>query len=971
MCTLGSGAFAAHSRRFSNLPEFSRILWKILEASGMLSKILEDSRIFRNVLEASGRFSKLLEDSRSSENFHAHVRSAACSTSGRGTALDEVPLAENRWHGATSNIVKVYPPVHIVNQKGVSDLMKIEELVTNSIIAIIIISVHGVHPLSNRDKVHSSGNAEDGHSEIEALFRGNSRMCWENILSNRDVAAIVRGGSNSTSSLSNYYMLPNGHVEHFEVISVVTHDLLDHHLFLNFLHGMRVNGFHQPHPLILSPMKKHGANEFWMRRMQALISRLESLPDSTVVLVQDCLDALVIGTPIAILQRFLKLEKDIVFGAEILCDTPYCRNNIGIKRFMEMIAPSGRAMMKFLNAGNVIARAGPLAQFLHFAKIEMENKDLDDQAAFTNVLFHHGDHNYVDDGDNGINVKEEQYHHQQKKELPMKLKITLDYEAEIFAIIPPGYTLFMEFFEWDHHDVTTTLSDGGSSSRRTSTLAVKKSGVQPAIVHFAGMRALHEDKIATPCEEFLAAVYNAIGQQLTYPLNKIYVVVFTPRSWEHPIEKEALPQFLAEATSANKSSSSSLFSQQQQQQQQQSDSVSLIWLQEYHPGAKIHAVIKEEEAEVEAEMAITKMRTMKGGFDNKMMQDRTTVTLAVDFDDDEHHHYHHHHHHHNIDGDGDTDKNSTHTEYNEIVEKLVSNYKSHSLKEMRKRRKKEEGCTVNKAGSLRESMKKKEKEKGGSTTPVQQELEEGGRKSLVMMQQDSMESAKGSSLVSQNGHFELRIKDEESSLKVCMYNISSSSNNPRSEREWKNANAAAADDDDDDGQAEKSNTKKKMILRLRRRHRQRRDVHRHRRRDKKEEEEVDDKEAAAENLMSCFSKPFHNSYPYGVFPSLIPPPLSPEKILTFQNDGSICLYYGLHIFSDHGRSIWSEKFRICETHPCRMMVGNDGSLLVLSGAFILWKLNFVPSIAASSSYYFPSLGSLFEGGGAVRTMDNL
>eukprot|EP00466_Bigelowiella_natans_P017304 jgi/Bigna1/92025/estExt_fgenesh1_pg.C_1860002 len=58
--------------RFSNLPEFSRILWKILEASGMLSKILEDSRIFRNVLEASGRFSKLLEDSRSSENFHAH-----------------------------------------------------------------------------------------------------------------------------------------------------------------------------------------------------------------------------------------------------------------------------------------------------------------------------------------------------------------------------------------------------------------------------------------------------------------------------------------------------------------------------------------------------------------------------------------------------------------------------------------------------------------------------------------------------------------------------------------------------------------------------------------------------------------------------------------------------------------------------------------------------------------------------------
>eukprot|EP00466_Bigelowiella_natans_P015259 jgi/Bigna1/126575/aug1.2_g1283 len=129
------------------------------------------------------------------------------------------------------------------------------------------------------------------------------------------------------------------------------------------------------------PFRDEDENSFWRRRIDAMRKAMLSLPPDTLVLVLDSLDVLFLKGPETLLGEYKKMNKKVVYGAEMLCDTASCRTNSSLKNFLLSRAPKPSNAAKFLNAGNVIGKAGDLATIYQKVTSMMRIMDVDDQTA--------------------------------------------------------------------------------------------------------------------------------------------------------------------------------------------------------------------------------------------------------------------------------------------------------------------------------------------------------------------------------------------------------------------------------------------------------------------------------------------------------------------------------------------------------------------------------------------------------------
>jgi hypothetical protein len=176
------------------------------------------------------------------------------------------------------------------------------------------------------------------------------------------------------------------------ILTTISTDLTNHPLHHNFVFALNRLGYKQLTTSRLDPAED-GEMEFWLRRMKAIHAHLESLGSSQIVLIVDCLDVLFHADPNAILERFKtltsaptaekKYKYDIVYAAEMLCDTASCRKTSELKDFMISQAPytsKSHKFPRFLNAGTAIGRAGPFAELIAKVIDRMEQNEIDDQA---------------------------------------------------------------------------------------------------------------------------------------------------------------------------------------------------------------------------------------------------------------------------------------------------------------------------------------------------------------------------------------------------------------------------------------------------------------------------------------------------------------------------------------------------------------------------------------------------------------
>ena len=257
------------------------------------------------------------------------------------------------------------------------------------------------------------------------------------------------------------------------VITVISDELKQMKAHLNFLFSLRRQGFTRIVALNVKPLQSgEFETDFWLRREAAMVTGLQALRADEVALVIDSTDVLFFAGPDVLLERFLRVGHDIVFGAEMLCDTLFCRQNSSLSDFMRSRAAvwSNGTRMSFLNAGNFIGRVGPMLKLVDDVHTRMSRTHEDDQAALVALWAGAPD------------------------------RLTLDYAGGIFAVVPPTFSFFRT--AWRIRESTQALEN-------------RLTGLSPPIVHFAGMRLAAYDTGVThrsinPCQAFLASVYDRL-----------------------------------------------------------------------------------------------------------------------------------------------------------------------------------------------------------------------------------------------------------------------------------------------------------------------------------------------------------------------------------------------------------------------------------------------------------------------------
>jgi len=277
------------------------------------------------------------------------------------------------------------------------------------------------------------------------------------------------------------------------VVTVISDDMRHFPSYSNFLFSARKLGFSSVMPLPVAPMPRGSAeaeDAFWLRRSETLVHYLRKLPPDMVVMMVDNLDVLFAQGPDEILGRFGRLGKDIVFGAEMLCDTSACRGNATLRGFMEKAAPED-APLRFLNAGNAIGRNAAMIALFEEVLHYMRQYRVDDQTAVVHTWFRRS------------------------------AALTLDYESAIFGVLPQSCAQFQQLW------VQEETASGATVVRS------KASGKSPAVWHFAGMRLADPgffdaaDFLINPCQNFLAGLYDGLGQTL----------LSAPRKAETPVPR--------------------------------------------------------------------------------------------------------------------------------------------------------------------------------------------------------------------------------------------------------------------------------------------------------------------------------------------------------------------------------------------------------------------------------------------------
>mmetsp|Transcript_19272 Transcript_19272/g.31396 ORF Transcript_19272/g.31396 Transcript_19272/m.31396 type:complete len:903 (+) Transcript_19272:222-2930(+) len=270
--------------------------------------------------------------------------------------------------------------------------------------------------------------------------------------------------------------------EELYVVTSATSNLAQSKLLNNFQYTMREQGYRNFLMVdVEGPFRDEDENSFWRRRIDAMRKAMLSLPPDTLVLVLDSLDVLFLKGPETLLGEYKKMNKKVVYGAEMLCDTASCRTNSSLKNFLLSRAPKPSNAAKFLNAGNVIGKAGDLATIYQKVTSMMRIMDVDDQTALVHTWYEEPD------------------------------LLSLDYEMAIFAVLPPWFDLFNSIW-----------------NLRGRRLINRETGEEPAIVHFAGMRLQATEKnmygMNNPCQMFLSSVYTQLG-------TKTYTMFELQQSW--------------------------------------------------------------------------------------------------------------------------------------------------------------------------------------------------------------------------------------------------------------------------------------------------------------------------------------------------------------------------------------------------------------------------------------------------------
>lgn len=144
------------------------------------------------------------------------------------------------------------------------------------------------------------------------------------------------------------------------VMTAISGPLAHQPMYVNFLLSLQRWGFHCVLALPVDSLKpKEPEARFWLRRTLAMMRALQMLPQRAIIVTTDSTDVLWTAGPDLLLSRFMTMGRTACFAAEMLCDTPWCRNET-VQGFMDSLAPLG-ADAKYLNAGSAIGEAGVLA----------------------------------------------------------------------------------------------------------------------------------------------------------------------------------------------------------------------------------------------------------------------------------------------------------------------------------------------------------------------------------------------------------------------------------------------------------------------------------------------------------------------------------------------------------------------------------------------------------------------------------
>ena len=249
--------------------------------------------------------------------------------------------------------------------------------------------------------------------------------------------------------------------------------------------------------LALRVTNQSAESRFWVQRL-AQFEKLSHDYDAHHILVFcDAYDIFFGLPPDLLIQRYLSLQKPVIFSTEMFCDTVSCRTDYRVKEWYQHQGPSSNPY-KFLNAGMFIGKAGPL-NFVLKCAVQYAKEGRDDQTAFSMC-------------------------YQKYPNI-----IGLDYNSYLFANIPPldiiyntewqmrqRYDIFPVSLGYDKHLLDNpTLFLKYSNYLSISPLFFRKQitlSYSPIIIHFPGMAYRPNSFIPfNPCQQNLRWRYNDIG----------------------------------------------------------------------------------------------------------------------------------------------------------------------------------------------------------------------------------------------------------------------------------------------------------------------------------------------------------------------------------------------------------------------------------------------------------------------------
>ena len=315
--------------------------------------------------------------------------------------------------------------------------------------------------------------------------------------------------------------------------------------YYNFIKSLKFAGYrsvlkiepNQGTQEILSLKKTNLSAEtfFWVKRLSAFEEASREFEPHRILLFCDSFDILFGLPPEILIQRYVQLNKPVIFSTEVFCDTTSCRQDSGIKEWYQGKNNNKWNPYKYLNAGMFVGKASDLNFVLKCAVRHAKN-GRDDQSSFS-LCF---------------------------KEFPDI--IGLDYDSQLFGNFPPLDIIFNT--AWNVRAVDD-IEHGVNEDYRKSLWATLDSDTvikysemlsisplfhrkqydldnskqkndltlsSPVAIHFPGMAYRPNSYIPfNPCQQNLRWRYNDLGSLMFRNSQRPFLF--------HPIPNEILKSF--------------------------------------------------------------------------------------------------------------------------------------------------------------------------------------------------------------------------------------------------------------------------------------------------------------------------------------------------------------------------------------------------------------------------------------------